>query len=233
MHGRLSSLAIWALGCLLLASGCADTAHSINRLVSRPFKKTPEQIYGIKTPRDRVEEFRKVAKSARKLPADKQEQTVAVLTKEFDNDNDGWVRREILKALAQFPQPAAGAVLVRALEDPQGETRAIACESLGVRGDEVAVRELTRVVGSETDDDVRMAAVEALGVAGRKEAIAPLAEALADGDPAMQAEAQKALVSVSGHDYGNNVQAWREYAATGKSDAAEISFAEKMRRALY
>ena len=233
MHGRLSSLAVWALGCLLFASGCADTAHSINRFVTRPFTKTPEQIYGIKTPRDRVEELRKVAKTARKMPADTQEQTVAHLAKEYDSENDGWVRREILKALAQFPQPAAGAVLVRALEDPQTETRAIACQSLGVRGDEIAVRELARVVGSETDTDVRMSAVEALGAAGKKEAVGPLAEALADGDPAMQAEAQKALVAVSGHDYGNNVQAWREFAATGKSDAAEISFAEKLRRAVY
>jgi HEAT repeat protein len=124
-------------------------------------------------------------------------------------------------------------VLVRALEDPQTETRAIACQSLGVRGDEIAVRELARVVGSETDTDVRMSAVEALGTAGKKESVGPLAEALADGDPAMQAEAQKALVAVSGHDYGNNVQAWREFAATGKSDAAEISFAEKLRRAVY
>lgn len=232
MHGRLSSL-VWALGCLLLVSGCADTAYTVNRWVTRPFKKTPEQMLGIKTPRDRVEEFRQVAKAARKMPTAEQDQAIAHLTKEFDSENDGWVRREILKTLAQFPQPAAGAVLVRALDDPQSETRAIACEGLGVRADEIAVRELTRVVGSETDDDVRMAAVEALGAAGRKEAVGPLAEALADADPAMQAEAQKALVAVSGHDYGNNVQAWREYAATGKSDAAEISFAEKLRRAVY
>jgi hypothetical protein len=233
MHGRHSSLAVCALGCFLLVSGCADTAYTLNRWVQRPFKKTPEQIYGIKTPRDRVEEFRKVGKAAKKMPTAEQEQTVAHLTREYDAESDGWVRREILKAVAQFPQPTAGALLVRALEEPQPETRAVACEGLGVRGDEIAVRELARVAGSETDDDVRLAAVEALGVAGKKEALGPLAEALADGDPAMQAEAQKALVAVSGHDYGNNVQAWREFAATGKADAEEISFAEKMRRALY
>jgi hypothetical protein len=29
------------------------------------------------------------------------------------------------------------------------------------------------------------------------------------------------------------VQAWRELAANGKTDAAEISFAEKLRRTIY
>ena len=83
------------------------------------------------------------------------------------------MRREILRALAQFPQPAAGAVLVRALEDDQIETRRVACEGLGVRGDEIAVRELTRVLGSETNDDVRLSAVEALGTSGDKRPWAP------------------------------------------------------------
>jgi HEAT repeat protein len=78
-----------------------------------------------------------------------------------------------------------------------------------------------------------MAAVDALGRSGDKGALAPLSEALVDPDPAMQAQAQAALVAVSGHDYGNNVQAWREYAQQGSSGAAEVSFAEKLRRAFY
>ena len=61
MHGRLSSLAPWAIGlrCCMM-SGCADTAHALNRFVTRPFQKSPEQLYGIKTPKDRVHEFRKL-----------------------------------------------------------------------------------------------------------------------------------------------------------------------------
>lgn len=233
MHGRLSSLVPWSIGLVLLFSGCADTAYSMKRWVSKPFKKTPEQIYGIKTPTDRVHEFRKLAKKAKSLPASEQEQAVAHLSREFDSESDGWVRREILRTLSQFPQPAAGAVLVRALEDPQVETRRVACRGLGARGDEIAVGELARVLGSETNEDVRMAAIEALGTTKDQKALAPLAEALTDANPAMQAEAHQALTAVSGRDYGVNIEAWRELASTGKTEAAEISFAEKLRRAVY
>lgn len=233
MSGRLSSLVLAVSAVMAAVSGCADTAAATRDFFVKPFRKTPEQVYGIKTPKDRVKEYRKLALQAKKLPTDQQELTVAKLIREFDTESDHWVRRELLRTISAFPQPAAGDVVVRALADEQVETRRVACDCLGQRGDEIAVRELTRVLGSETDDDVRMSAVAALGKAGDSKALAPLAEAMANGDPAMQAEAHHALTAVSGRDYGSNVQAWRELASNGKTDAAEISFAEKLRRTIY
>ncbi len=78
-----------------------------------------------------------------------------------------------------------------------------------------------------------MQAAAALGTTGNKAALAPLSEAMANADPAMMTQAQEAMVAISGHDFGGNVQAWREYAQTGHSDAEEISFAEKLRRKFY
>ena len=49
---------------------------------------------------------------------------------------------------------------------------------------------------------------------------------MADGNPAMQATAHVALTEVSGHDYGNNLEAWREFAQNGTTEAPEISVAE-------
>ncbi len=233
MSGRLTSLVLAMLALMATVSGCADTAAATRDFFVKPFRKTPEQIYGIKTPKDRVKDYRKLALQAEKMPANQQEPTVAKLTREYDTESDHWVRREILRTIAAFPQPAADEVVVRALTDEQIDTRRVACECLGERGGDVAVRELTRVLGSETNEDVRMSAVAALGKAGDSKALAPLAEALADGDPAMQAEAYNALTAVSGRDYGTNVQAWRELATNGKTDAAEISFAEKLRRTIY
>ncbi len=232
MHGRLYSLAPGAL-CLLLVLGCAETAHQAKLFVTRPFDKTPEKVYGIKTPKDRVEEFRKLAKHAKKQSPEEQEKSVAFLCREYRGESNGWVQREILRALAEFPQPTAGDVLVHALEDDSALTRRTACAGLGKRGDDIAVRELVRVLGSETNDDVRMEAATALGATGSKAALGPLSEAMAGADPAMQTQAEQALVAISGHDFGNNVQAWRDYAQTGHSDAAEISFAEKLRRKFY
>jgi HEAT repeat protein len=233
MLGRLYRLSPWAICCILCASGCADTAHFLKTSIQRPFVQTEEEKYGIKTPRDRVAELRKMAKAAGRQPAQAQQQQITELAAEYRRENDGWVRREILRTLAQYPQPEAGAVLVTALEDPEVETRRVACAGLGTRGDKIAVQELARVLASDTDTDVRMAAVEALGRTRDAGALAPLSEALVDADPAMQAQAQAALVATSGKDYGNNVQAWRELAQTGSTGAAEVSYAERLRRSFY
>jgi HEAT repeat protein len=233
MLGRLSSLVPLAICCIVAASGCAQTASSLGNFVSRPFKKSPEQELGIKTPKDRVNELRKLAKSAHKKSLAVQEREVADLAQDYKGESDPWVRREILRALAAYPQPQAGAVLVSALADAEVETRRVACAGLGTRADPTAVQELSRVVASDTNLDVRLAAVEALGRTGDQRALGPLAEAMADADPAMQWQVERALVAASGRDYGNDVQAWREYAQTGKTGAAEVSFAEKLRRTFY
>lgn len=233
MHGRLASLLPLAICCVIALAGCAKTANQVGGFFTRPFRKTPEQMLGIKTPKDRVVELRALAKQVKKQSLAEQERVVARLAQEFQNENDSWLRHEILRALAVYPQRAAGAVLVTALGDSDVETRRVACAGLGVRGDQTAVQELVRVVASDTDVDVRLAAVRALGRTGSREALMPLTEALVEADPAMQVQAQQALVAASGRDYGTDVQAWREYAQTGNSGAAEVSFAEKLRRAFY
>jgi HEAT repeat protein len=233
MQGRLVSMRAMAIASLVALAGCAETAHQLGSFMSRPFKKSPEEVLGIKTPKDRVEELRRLAKRAKKQSLAQQERVVAELAQEFTRESDPWVRRQILRTLSAYPQPAAGAVLVSALGDSDVDTRRVACAGLGVRGDQTAVQELARVVASDTDVDVRLAAVDALGSSGNKAALGPLTEALVDSNPALQAQAQEALVAATGHDYGGNVEAWREYAQKGNSGAAEVSFAEKLRRTFY
>jgi HEAT repeat protein len=233
MQGRHCRLPAWALSLVICVSGCQATASGAKGLLTRAFKKTPEQKLGIKTPADRVDDLRRLAKRAKKLPAAEQERLVGELVAEFPRESDGWVRREMLRTLAQFPQPAAGALLVSALADADVQTRRVACAGLGTRGDQIAVQELSRVLASDTNVDVRLAAIEALGTAGDKGALVPLSEAMVDPDPAVQVQAQRALVAVSGRDYGPNVQAWREFAQKGGTEAAEVSFAEKLRRSFY
>jgi HEAT repeat protein len=233
MQGRHCRLPALAMSLVVFLSGCQATASGTKGFFARAFKKTPEQALGIKSPKDRVDELRKLAKRAKKMPAAEQERAVERLAADFPRESDGWVRREMLKALAHFPQPAAGAVLVSALGDAEVQTRRVACAGLGTRADKIAVQELARVLASDTNVDVRMAAIEAMGRAGDKGALGPLSEAMVDPDPAVQVQAQQALVAVSGRDYGSNVQAWRELAQSGTTEAAEVSFAEKLRRNFY
>jgi HEAT repeat protein len=233
MHGpkyNLAALVICPL--LVLTSGCAQTTQSITGLFAKKKSNTELEMH-VKTPDDRMKEWTELAKKAAKEPPAEQQRIVAELSKEMQQESDPRMKRCILRTLAAYPQPEALAVIVGALADSEFETRRMACTCLGKRGGKEAVQELTRVISSDTNHDVRLAAVRALGRTREATAVGPLAEALVDADPAMQTIAQESLAAVSGHDFGNNVQAWREFAATGKSEAPEVSLAERVRRMIY
>ena len=232
MRGSVDKLSVLAISCCLAAaSGCAATAEQIASW--KPGKKTVDQELGVKTPDDRAKELRKLRKTAKKQKPEEQQRLSAELAKEIQHENAPIQRRNILKTLAELPTPMATAVIVAALKDPDFETRRCACECLGHRGGKETVEELTRVLTSDTHPDVRLAAVRALGHTKDSTALIPLSEALADADPAMQTRAVESLTAISGHHYGNNLEAWRQFAKTGKSDEPEISIAERMKRAIY
>jgi len=228
-----STLAAILIG-IACCSGCAETLENLSSFGSvLMMRKTPEETLGIKTPADRIKELQQLTKTVKKKPPAEQQQLVDALAKEFQHENEPIVRRHILRTLAACPPPAAGAVIVGALADSDVETRRTACAALGTRGDKEAVTELTRALSSDTDPDVRIAAVRALGHTRDAAALAPLAEAMVDPNPAMQELARESLTAVSGRDYGNNVQAWREYAKNGSTTASEVSIAERLRRSLF
>jgi HEAT repeat protein len=228
MHGPVHKLAALAVcSCLALQSGCAATANAVSGVFFK--KKTTEEILNIKTPDDRVKELHELAKTAKKKTPEEQQRITTELSKEIQRENDPLMRRHILRTLTAFPTPMASAVLVAALGDSDTEVRIVACRALGKRRDKEAVGELARVVSSDTNLDVRIAAVRALGETRDRASLSPLAEALVDPDPAMQFRATAALRNVSGRDFGNDVQAWREYAQTGKSSAPEVSLASRLR----
>jgi len=235
MQSPIHKLAALAVGfCLATLTGCAQTAESTTGLLSMLWvKKTPEQVLNIKTPDDRVKELKELRKTAGKKTPEEQQRISAELAKEIQQENEPLMRRHILLTLASYPTPLAGAVLTAGLSDNDMEVRRMACKGLGIRGDKQAIQELTRVVTSETNLDVRLAAVRAMGQTHEAAALMPLTEAMGDPDPALQARAQESLRNVSGHDFGNDAQAWREYAKTGHSDAPEIGIAERMRRMFY
>ena len=235
MHGPVHKLAALLVCCTLIPlTGCAATSERANGLFAKMFsKETPEQKLHIKTPDDRIKELKQLAKVAKKKTPEEQQPLVGALSEEYRQENIPSVRRQLLKTLALFPQPQALATIVSGLEDKDLETRRMACSCLGMRGGEDSVRELTRIISSDTNVDVRLAAVRAMGGTRDKGALMPLAEALVDPDPAVQARAEEGLTTISGRHFGNNVEAWKEYAQTGASTAPEMSVAERLHRAFY
>jgi HEAT repeat protein len=124
----------------------------------------------------------------------------------------------------------SAAVLQAALGDTEVDVRVAACHAWGQRKGPEAVEHLTRVIASDTNIDVRLAATRALGETRERGAIAPLAEALVDADPAMQHRAVESLRSVTGEDFGSDVNAWRQYAQSGHADVAPTGLAQRMRK---
>jgi len=232
MQGPARILAALAVGLgLSLGSGCAEIAGNMRGVAeSLSLKKTTEQELGIKTPKDRMKDLKQLAKNVGHQKPEEQQRIVDVLSRELAAERDPLVRRHIVRALAACPPASAEKVLFGCLEDPDMETRRTVCKCLGERGGPASIQELGRVIASETNFHVRIAAVKALGETNDKGAMMPLVEAMADSDPALKNRARESLTAVSGRDYGTNVQAWREFAQNGKTELPEVSLAERIRR---
>jgi HEAT repeat protein len=229
---KLAALAVCC--CLAHAAGCTATADSARGLFAQlSGKQTPEEALNIKTPDDYVAELGELAKTAHKKSPQEQARISARLAEDIKNEQEPLVRRQILRTLAAYPTALSFSILKAGLSDSDMDVRRVACYSLARQGGPQAVQELTRVATADTDVDVRIAAIRALGDTRDQTALVPLAEALVDPDPAIQFRAHQSLRSLSGRDFGGDVQAWREYAKTGKSDAPEVNFAERLRRIFY
>jgi HEAT repeat protein len=80
---------------------------------------------------------------------------------------------------------------------------------------------------------VRLAATEALGKIKSPDSVKALAAALEDRDPALQYVGVQSMKSVTGKDYGPDVQAWRQVASGGTPPPEhQPSMAERLQQAM-
>jgi len=219
----LKAPAVW----LLLSLACCGCARTTDQNAFRfPWQEVPEQIPGVTPPQQRIEELQALPAVSGQQAAELSER----LAKEIQQEQDPLVRMNIVRALAEVPDPRAAAVLHAGLEDPDNSVRIACCEAWAKRGGADAVQEMATVLQAESDIDVRMAAARALGDLRDPTAVKPLADSLSDNDPAMQRRAIESLKRVSGKDYGYDIQAWRQYAAGEPVQRAPVSFAERLRQ---
>lgn len=175
---------------------------------------------GIKTPAERMEELREQANQGKNRPADERAQIATQLAQTLPTETDPLVRCEVVRALGAHACPTAAQALRQAMQDPNPDVRIACCEAWGVHGGVEAVSVLTGMVSGDENLDVRMAAVKALGATGESSAVQALQPALENDDPAMQITAVESMRKVTGRNFGNDVNAWREYAA-GREPAVE------------
>ena len=121
-------------------------------------------------------------------------------------------------------------VLEAGLADEDAAVRVACCEALGRRGEAASIKSLANSLRTDEDIDVRLAAADALGKTKSPAAIQSLVTALDDRDPALQYAGVQAMKSITGEDYGPDVQTWRHVAMGGTPPPRETpSLAERLR----
>jgi len=185
----------------------------------------PKENTTIITPGMRAASIREIGPRSKDSDSEAQTKACEQLALQIRTEPDPIVRRAIQETVADFKTPMASAMLIAGLSDEDRDVKVTCCRMLGERKEPKAIAPLGNLVAKDSDLDVRLAAVDALGAMKTKESIAGLAAALKDRDPAMQYAGVEAMKKVSDQDLGNDVQAWRQYADSiiGPAPAASIA----------
>jgi HEAT repeat protein len=222
------SAAIRICALLALAATATGCASWRNRLDPKKVAAEREK-YGA-TADQRITDLKGEADRAKQGTGAEQVAFTQALVAKLLAEHDPRVRAAMLGIAADFDTPAAVAVCRGALEDPEARVRAAACEAWRKRGGPEAVSLLAARAETDTEIDVRLKALRELGALGDAAAVPTLARALEDPDPAVQYRAVGALKNVSGRDLGDDVNAWRAWAADPKAKGTEWSIAEGFRQ---
>lgn len=189
-------------------SGC-QTAP-LGGLAWNPFAEKDRTTY--RTPQTRIDEALAVGQRATGEDTPEQRELVVDLARRIQSEPDPLVRKAIVMSVAKFNAPLAHQVLEAGLTDDAPVVRRQCCQELGRRGDPAGVAPLARVVRSDGDIDVRIAATQALGRIESPETTAALVPALEHTNPAMQFAGVESMQQVTGKDFGGHVKSYLAYA---------------------
>lgn len=172
------------------------------------------------TPGMRMAAIREFAPRGRDAEDAEQQRICEQLAQQIRTESDPIVRKTIQETIGEFNTPLARAVVLAGLNDDDRDVRVACCQMIGKRADEGAIEPLAKIVATDTDLDVRLAAVDALGQMKSQACVPGLAAALKDRDPALQFAGVEAMKNVTGEKLGNDVEAWRQFAARSMPAAA-------------
>ena len=121
------------------------------------------------------------------------------------------LRIKAVELLGNFSNETADQTLRVATVDRDSDVRGAAVRALGMRTDVDSLDMLAGVVERESNVDVKLLAVAALGKFKDLRAAQAIAPLLADADPAVQFRVAQSLGSVTGQGFGADIQAWQRY----------------------
>lgn len=241
MHKKTNSaytkwLPVLGFGFMLpLLTGCVGGQyHGISALNPYTRKQWSEDEKLGPTFHQQIADLRDLKRSAKSLAPEAQERTVTQMTELVRNDKNPLIRAAGVRVLGEIPTATALPGIQTAASDLDSLVRIAACEALGRRGDTDAVAALAGLANDDTDTDVRLAAVAALGSCTGQQTVQALSLALDDSNPAIQYRAVKSLKSSTGESLGDNVAVWRAYLHGEPSPVQPAtSIAERLQRIFY
>lgn len=139
-------------------------------------------------------------------------EAVRTLVGAFEKRNEPVASRAvILQTLGTIGDPAARDVVLKATNDPEPILRVHACRALGRVGKPEDATVLARVMATDTLEDCRIAAIDALGELRPNDPRIHrvLVAGMQHDDPATRLAALTTLRKISGKDYGVEAVAWR------------------------
>jgi hypothetical protein len=219
---------IWPFCWLLLAGIAGCTAPQLPGWTYWPYDP-PERVR-YETPDDRVGTINSLGEQLASADPTAQRRITEQLVAMIRTETDPLVRKHIIRALAESSDPMATTVMRAGLKDDSPEVRVAVCRGLARHPSEETLTALAEALRSDTDIDVRQAATRSLASLQGPEAIRALTVALEDRDPALQLLAVQSLRQMTDVDYGNDVNAWLEYARGGHPEPQHPTVAERLRR---
>ena len=160
---------------------------------------------------DRVDEVLYVQKRLPKMPVTEQQEWANKLEVMIREESSPELRRQAVAAISLIDSPVTEKALNTASGDDVEKVRLAACKGWTLRGGAPAKDMLMSLAQADSSNSVRQQAIDGLSKFDDPEVVKSLAVLLDDSSPAIQERAIGSLASITGQEYGGNVDQWRRY----------------------
>ncbi len=207
------------------ATGLKYIGNGFYNFFSRPFQKKPDDhckrnwlgfkvsdiVDGVPAPAERMQQIRQLGEAANEVDAQRAESYIAALTSIIKSDPDANCRAVAVEAVGKYKSESAGYALNLALTDKVKYVQIAACHAWKTNPNpKMGADALNRLLLSEDDKDVTLAATQALQFCGNSSSNEALNRMLETADPALQIAAMNSLGAIH-HSSCRDVNQWRQF----------------------
>ena len=201
----MAIMVLGATGCSVKGGYPVWNWHSLNTGAIEEWHEDDDFMVTYHQQMQTLEQLREDAPS---MPASWHKQKADLLARMFEDHKAPVMRREILRAAIAIPSADVLPILQSAVDDDDISIRRMAYKEWGKRPGQVAMPVLLKGARSESEKDVRIVIIRALGRFKNQQVYDTVPEALNDRDPAVQLAATDSMKELTGLDYGDTPEPW-------------------------